>query len=115
MIGLQLERIIRGFFKVNVLAMLLHTMQENGLEQLTQPVAIEHKLFAAIQLTDNGRIPTIPLRKFLRLYRHYDRLGAPDADSAARKLQSPILSIFIPGFLEPVAYHALDVAQDLGL
>jgi alginate O-acetyltransferase complex protein AlgI len=50
-IGLQLERIIRGFFKVNVLAMLLHTMQENGLEQLTQPVPIEHKLFAAIQLT----------------------------------------------------------------
>jgi alginate O-acetyltransferase complex protein AlgI len=50
-IGLQLERIIRGFFKVNVLAMLLHTLQENGLEQLTQPVPIEHKLFAAIQLT----------------------------------------------------------------
>jgi alginate O-acetyltransferase complex protein AlgI len=50
-IGLQLERIIRGFFKVNVLAMLLHMMQENGLEQLTQPVPIEHKLFAAIQLT----------------------------------------------------------------
>jgi len=50
-IGLQLERIIRGFFKVNVVAMLLHRMQENGLEQLTQPVPIEHKLFAAIQLT----------------------------------------------------------------
>ncbi len=50
-IGLQLERIVRGFFKVNVLAMLLHMMQENGLEQLTQPVQIEHKLFAAIQLT----------------------------------------------------------------
>ncbi len=50
-IGLQLERIIRGFFKVNVLAMLLHRMQENGLQQLTQPVPIEHKLFAAIQLT----------------------------------------------------------------
>ena len=50
-IGLQLERIVRGFFKVNVLAMLLHSMQENGLEQLTQPFPIEHKLFAAIQLT----------------------------------------------------------------
>jgi len=50
-IGLQVERIIRGFFKVNVLAMLLHRMQENGLEQLTQAVSIEHKLFAAIQLT----------------------------------------------------------------
>jgi D-alanyl-lipoteichoic acid acyltransferase DltB (MBOAT superfamily) len=50
-IGLQLERIVRGFFKVNVLAMLLHRMQENGLEQLTQLVPIEHKLLAAIQLT----------------------------------------------------------------
>jgi alginate O-acetyltransferase complex protein AlgI len=50
-IGLQLERIIRGLFKVNVLALLLHMMQENGLEQLTQPVSIDHKLFAAIQFT----------------------------------------------------------------
>jgi alginate O-acetyltransferase complex protein AlgI len=50
-IGLQLERVVRGFFKVNVLAMLLHMLQQNGLEQLTQPLAIEHKLFAAIQLT----------------------------------------------------------------
>ena len=50
-IGLQLERIIRGVFKVNVLAMLLHSMQENGLEQLTQPVPIEHKMLAAMQLT----------------------------------------------------------------
>jgi alginate O-acetyltransferase complex protein AlgI len=50
-IGLQLERIIRGFFKVNVLAMLLHRLQENGLEQLAQPLPLEHKLFAALQLT----------------------------------------------------------------
>ena len=49
-IGLQLERVIRGFFKVNVLAMLLHRLQENGLEQLTQPFPIEHKLLAAILL-----------------------------------------------------------------
>jgi len=50
-IGLQLERLIRGFFKVNVLAMLLHMMQENGLEQLTQPVPVELKMLAAIQMT----------------------------------------------------------------
>jgi alginate O-acetyltransferase complex protein AlgI len=50
-IGQQLERIIRGFFKVNVLAMLLHRLQENGLEQLLQPAPIEHKWFAALQLT----------------------------------------------------------------
>jgi len=49
--GQQLERIIRGFFKVNVLAMLLQRLQENGLEQLTQPLPVEHKLLAAIQVT----------------------------------------------------------------
>jgi D-alanyl-lipoteichoic acid acyltransferase DltB (MBOAT superfamily) len=46
-IGLQLERIVRGFFKVNVLAMLLHTVQENGLEQIAKSVPLEHKLLAA--------------------------------------------------------------------
>lgn len=50
-VGLQLERIVRGFFKVNVLAMLLHMMQQNGLEQLSEPVSIPHKIFAALQLT----------------------------------------------------------------
>ena len=50
-IGLQLERIVRGFFKVNVMAMLLHIVQENGIEQLTQPVSAGHKILAAIQLT----------------------------------------------------------------
>jgi len=33
-VGLQLERIIRGFFKVNVLAMLLHALQEDALAQM---------------------------------------------------------------------------------
>jgi D-alanyl-lipoteichoic acid acyltransferase DltB (MBOAT superfamily) len=45
-IGLQLERIVRGFFKVNVLAMLLHTVQENGLEQISKPIPLELKLVA---------------------------------------------------------------------
>ena len=31
--------------------MLLHRLLENGLEQLAQPVSLEHKVFAAIQLT----------------------------------------------------------------
>jgi alginate O-acetyltransferase complex protein AlgI len=50
-IGLQLLRILRGFFKINVLAMLLHRLQENGLEQLSQPFPIQHKALAIIQLT----------------------------------------------------------------
>ena len=49
-IGLQLERIVRGFFKVNVLATLLHIVQEDTLTQLFQPVTLWIKLFAAFQL-----------------------------------------------------------------
>jgi D-alanyl-lipoteichoic acid acyltransferase DltB (MBOAT superfamily) len=49
-IGLQLERIIRGFFKVNVLAMLLHAVQEDALAQLSQPLPASLKLLAAFKL-----------------------------------------------------------------
>jgi alginate O-acetyltransferase complex protein AlgI len=47
MIGLQLERIVRGFFKVNVLAMLLKMMQAGALAQLSQPLPLSIKLIAA--------------------------------------------------------------------
>lgn len=50
-IGLQLERIIRGFFKVNVLAMLLHGLQEDALMQMSQPVTPATKIYAAFKLT----------------------------------------------------------------
>ncbi len=49
-VGLQLERIVRGLFKVNVLAMLLHMLQEDALAQLSQPVALSLRLFAAFRL-----------------------------------------------------------------
>jgi D-alanyl-lipoteichoic acid acyltransferase DltB (MBOAT superfamily) len=49
-IGLQLERIVRGFFKVNVLAMLLHTIQEVALAEVSQPRPLGLKLFAAFRL-----------------------------------------------------------------
>jgi D-alanyl-lipoteichoic acid acyltransferase DltB (MBOAT superfamily) len=50
-IGLQIERIIRGFFKVNVLAMLLRTMQTDALEQLIHPNApLPLRLWAAFQV-----------------------------------------------------------------
>jgi D-alanyl-lipoteichoic acid acyltransferase DltB (MBOAT superfamily) len=49
-VGLQLERIIRGFFKVNVLAMLLHSVQEDALAQMSQPLATSFKLYAALRL-----------------------------------------------------------------
>ena len=49
-IGLQLERIIRGFFKVNVLAMLLNAIQQDALAQILQPLPLELRLFAAFRL-----------------------------------------------------------------
>jgi len=49
-IGLQLERIIRGFFKVNVLAMLFHLVQEDALAQLFHPLPLSFRLYAAFKL-----------------------------------------------------------------
>ncbi len=50
-IGLQLERIIRGFFKVNVMALLLHALQLDALEQITHPYApLQLRLWAALRL-----------------------------------------------------------------
>jgi D-alanyl-lipoteichoic acid acyltransferase DltB (MBOAT superfamily) len=49
-VGLQLERIVRGFFKVNVLSVLLHTIQEDALAQMQQPFPLSLKLLAAFRL-----------------------------------------------------------------
>ncbi|MGA9670281.1 MAG: MBOAT family O-acyltransferase [Terracidiphilus sp.] len=49
-VGLQLERIVRGFFKVNVLAMLLHAVQEDALVQIAEPLPPMLRLFAAFRL-----------------------------------------------------------------
>jgi D-alanyl-lipoteichoic acid acyltransferase DltB (MBOAT superfamily) len=47
---MQLERIVRGFFKVNVLAILLHAVQQDALTQLSQPLPMSLKLFPAFRL-----------------------------------------------------------------
>lgn len=49
-IGLQLERIVRGFFKVNVLAMLFDMVRVDALAQMTQPLPLSLKLYAAFRL-----------------------------------------------------------------
>jgi D-alanyl-lipoteichoic acid acyltransferase DltB (MBOAT superfamily) len=49
-VGLQFERIIRGFFKVNVLAVLLQAFHEDALAQMSQPLPTMLKLFAAFRL-----------------------------------------------------------------
>jgi len=49
-IGLQMERIVRGFFKVNVLATLLHTVHEDVLAQMSQPLPGPVKMVAACEL-----------------------------------------------------------------
>ncbi len=48
LVGLQLERIIRGLFKVNILGMLLQNLQQDMLDRLTQSLPGSPKLFAAI-------------------------------------------------------------------
>jgi D-alanyl-lipoteichoic acid acyltransferase DltB (MBOAT superfamily) len=50
MIGLQLERIVRGFFKVNVLAMVLNVARVDALAEMSQPVPVSLKIFAAFRL-----------------------------------------------------------------
>jgi alginate O-acetyltransferase complex protein AlgI len=49
-VALQLERIVRGFFKVNVLAMILNIVQVDALAELAQPSPLAQKLSAAIRL-----------------------------------------------------------------
>ena len=49
-VGLQLERIVRGFFKVNVLALLCHAFQDDAIIQVAQPVSIEVKIWAAFRV-----------------------------------------------------------------
>jgi alginate O-acetyltransferase complex protein AlgI len=49
-VGLQLERMVRGFFKVNVLAMLLHQIQDSALEELSQPLPASAKIFCCFRM-----------------------------------------------------------------
>jgi len=49
-VGLQLERIVRGFFKVNVLALLLNAFQLDALVQISQPLPITFKMWAAFRI-----------------------------------------------------------------
>ena len=49
-IGLQLERIVRGFFKVNVLAVLLNMVRVDAFNQMSQPLPSLVKLDAAFRL-----------------------------------------------------------------
>jgi D-alanyl-lipoteichoic acid acyltransferase DltB (MBOAT superfamily) len=49
-IGLQVERIVRGFFKVNVLAMVFNMVRVDAVAQLSQPLPASFKLYAAFRL-----------------------------------------------------------------
>ena len=49
-VGLQFERIVRGFFKVTVLAMIFQAMQQDALAQMSQPLPLHLKLFSAFRL-----------------------------------------------------------------
>lgn len=49
-LGRQLERILRGFVKINILAMLLYSAQQDALATLAQPLPHSSKLIAAFQV-----------------------------------------------------------------
>jgi D-alanyl-lipoteichoic acid acyltransferase DltB (MBOAT superfamily) len=49
-IGLQLERMVRGFFKINVLAMLFNTVHMDALSEMSQPLPASLKIYAAFRL-----------------------------------------------------------------
>jgi alginate O-acetyltransferase complex protein AlgI len=49
-VATQLERIVVGFFKVNILAMLLHAVQQDALADLAHPLSQAVKLSAAFRL-----------------------------------------------------------------
>jgi D-alanyl-lipoteichoic acid acyltransferase DltB (MBOAT superfamily) len=49
-LGTQLERILRGFVKINILAMFLYSAQQDALAALAQPLPLVAKLFAAFRL-----------------------------------------------------------------
>jgi alginate O-acetyltransferase complex protein AlgI len=49
-VGLQLERILRGFFKVNVLAMLLNTVRVDALARMAQPVMTSSRMLAGFEV-----------------------------------------------------------------
>lgn len=49
-VGLQLERIVRGFFKVNVLAMIFDMVRVDALAQLSYALPLPLKLYAAFRL-----------------------------------------------------------------
>lgn len=49
-IGLQLERMVRGFFKVNVLALLFDMVRVDAMTQVLQPLPAALRLYAAFRL-----------------------------------------------------------------
>ncbi len=49
-VGLQLERIVRGFFKVNVLATLMDALRVDALAQLEQPLPPSIRMWAAFRI-----------------------------------------------------------------
>jgi len=49
-IGLQAERLVRGFFKINVLATLLDVLRADAFIELSQPIPLWGKMFAAFRV-----------------------------------------------------------------
>ena len=89
-IGLQLERIVRGFFKVNVLAMLFDMVQVDCASAVDSATAGLVQIFCS--LSAGPYLSGLPLLQLLGLHRHCDCLGASHARALAGKLRPAILA-----------------------
>ncbi len=112
-VGLQLERIIRGFFKVNVLAMIVHAIQQDAIAQMYQPLSPADKMFSAARLA-----LAYPIFLYLNFSGYIDIVIAIARLMRVRlpgELRSPILRFIFPRLLEPLAHHLVHLAEDLCL
>jgi D-alanyl-lipoteichoic acid acyltransferase DltB (MBOAT superfamily) len=106
-VGARLERIIPGFFKVNVLAMLLLSVQDGALQELQHSFPSSKRVLLALLL-----VVLYPffVFKFFGIHRHCCRCSAAHAGSPSGELRPFILSFLISEFLESMAHHPVDLA-----
>ena len=80
-IGLQIERIVRGFFKVNVLAMLWDVVRVDAVWAVVSAFASTNEIARGRRV--DRCLSAVSVREFLWLHRHRNRAGAADAYSAS--------------------------------
>ncbi len=101
---------MRGFFKVNVLALFLNMVRVQALTQLVGAPPLSLKLWAALRIV--VLYPMFLYANFSGYIDIVDCVSAPDAFAASRKLRSPLLNVIVHRFLESLAHDALQLAEN---